>query len=124
MPNPYEKPDLDELMHYGLAGMKWGKRKSASESGGVIDSNQRKIASTKRLVEGKGEKRDYLRAVTKTPKSVLGLSKKSQGKRLDRLMASDARVKKGKTKVYDFLAASGDLRPIDLVVSRRDRKGD
>ena len=28
-----EKPELDELYHYGVQGMKWGVRKSASRDG-------------------------------------------------------------------------------------------
>ena len=30
--NPYDKPPLDELVHFGVLGMKWGVRRGSSQS--------------------------------------------------------------------------------------------
>ena len=30
--NPYDKPPLDELVHFGVLGMKWGVKRGSSQS--------------------------------------------------------------------------------------------
>lgn len=48
--DPYDKPDLDEMLHYGVKGMKWGQSKSGGGSSLGGDNASKKVPGRKRTL--------------------------------------------------------------------------
>lgn len=113
----------DFLAHYGVVGMKWGKRRGSLASrakGAALDSVQRRLTTHKEIAEGRGKIRDYNRVATR---NIVGNSQKAAARRTKKLEASQKRIQAGKPKVRDILMAVGTTTPIDLLVSRQDKRG-
>jgi hypothetical protein len=122
-----ERPVDDEvdefLAHYGVVGMKWGKRKGGLKErvkGAHADSLQRRIEANKAVAEGRGQIRDY--AGTFARKGV-ALTKGAARGQVKALEARKDRVEKGKAKFFDKLDVLGNVGVADLVVSRQDKRG-
>ena len=45
--NPFDKPDLNELVHYGVKGMRWGHRKAAPKISRRENRKMNKAAAAK-----------------------------------------------------------------------------
>lgn len=114
------------LEHYGIKGMKWGKRKGglgARVKGASLDGNQRKTAVVTRQLEGRGTREENF--VNAPSKILLGNEgyKKALATRIDQLGDQRNRIESGKTTLLDKLELSYDITLLDLTVSRRDNKG-
>lgn len=126
------KPDLDEdlMIHFGVKGMKWGRRQGKSVTGvtrhrgALLDRNARsehRVAATL-----KGDKANSLvrhRAALKVGQAVLGKDrvKRLMERRITDLKAQDARLKAGKLKFADRVDLTLNVNAVELVVSNRPK---
>jgi hypothetical protein len=123
----------DFLAHYGVTGMKWGRRKGGLKSrvqGAVSDSLERRATTNRAIANGQGQTRDFRRVALKRggglanplmPVLTTG-SKKVAAQRADTLEARKKRVDSGKMNKMDALDAVLNTHPADLLVSRRDKR--
>lgn len=119
--------DEELLIHYGIKGMKWGRRQSKSVTGisrtrgALIDRNDRMTARIKNARKGKGLLRD--RVSLAIDRAVLGreFSKKNMDVQLSLMKTQNARLKSGRITVRDRLAVALTVSPLDLVVSNRPK---
>jgi hypothetical protein len=114
------------LEHYGVKGMKWGKRKGSLKDrvkSAHLDLNQRKTAIVKRAANGNQTREE--KVFTAPAKVLLGKKRfnKNMNKSLDELAKQKDRIEKGKTNLWDTLEAIQTISAFDLVVSRQDNKG-
>lgn len=121
-----EKPSLDELMHYGVRGMKWGVRSSGGRARGVLlDQNQRSTAILTRARENRAK--GVLEKVDRTLAIGLSGGKKNYNQGLDHSLSLLAMQKKrletGRLSAGDILRLIGTTSPVDLLISARDNKG-
>ena len=90
-----EKPSLDDLMHHGVKGMKWGVHK------------QRKLERYNRIANGEGTARDHLHlARTVSPLEIAlnkGSIKNLAANRAKLLQAQKDRVESGNATSRDKL---------------------
>lgn len=49
--NPYDKPSLDELAHFGVKGMKWGVRNNKNSASAYAKKRVRKETQNQKLVK-------------------------------------------------------------------------
>lgn len=76
--------EAEELMHYGVKGMKWGVRRTAAQLGHVVSKGSKKIGNT---IKNKYEKRKEERRINKLmSKPVRKLSPKEYEERMSRLV--------------------------------------
>lgn len=123
--------DTDEelLAHYGMKGMKWGKRQSKSvtgvsrAAGARIDRNDRMISRIQNVQKGgkKGLLRD--RAAIGLDRAVLGkeFSNKNLKMQVSLMKTQNARLKRGKSTVRDKLQVAFSVTPLDFVLSNRPK---
>ncbi|WNT45392.1 hypothetical protein SEA_ARGAN_8 [Arthrobacter phage Argan] len=116
--------EVDEfLAHYGVVGMKWGKRHGGLKErakGSINDSFQRQIQANKAVAEGRGQIRDY--AGTFGRKGV-GLTKGRAAANVKVLEERQKRLNSGKAKFLDKVDAFNRVKITDMVVSRQDKRG-
>jgi hypothetical protein len=116
--------EVDEfLAHYGVVGMKWGKRHGSLKErakGAVSDSLQRQIQANKAVAEGRGQVRDYAGAFSRKG---VGFTKKSAAGMAKGLEERKARIESGKSKFLDKVDMLHRVSVADLVVSRQDKRG-
>lgn len=122
-----DDPRVDNyLAHYGVVGMKWGKRSGglkARATGAARDSIERRLTSNKEVAEGRGQTRDYYRRTAlRLPGALAGGSTKSAARRAKKLEGALGRLDAGKMTTRDKLGAALNTPLIDLAVSRRDRR--
>lgn len=120
-----DKPPLNEdlLMHYGVAGMRWGYRRGSGTTGvsrargAIIDRNDRLTMRIKEARVGKGRRRDRIGMAI--DKKILGkeAAARYQKTLLTDMKEQNARMRSGKTTVSDKLEAVFSLTPLDLVLS-------
>ena len=121
----------DALQHYGIIGMKWGKRKgnlSSRIKGAALDRNQRGAKMIKRAIAGPASQTFEERMISAPDRWVaakLGSDyyNKMLKNRLVNLTAQTARIEAGKKTVDDKLMDLMSISVLDLVVSRQDNKG-
>lgn len=119
--------DNDSLAHYGVVGMKCGKRKGGLGKrwqGAASDRNQRDMAITKRGIEGKQTREEK---IISAPFKVLYGGNKNYKKIMETQMAGlqerqkriDSNTKNLSDKIYSLQTTT----LFDLAVSRKDKKG-
>lgn len=139
----YRPEDLsdDELSHYGVPGMKWGKRKSSSKSSAKKSFTRKTISEAangiaKEAIAGKVIGLDSKTSITKSVKNHAartaekvgnkGIDKlyDKAGKKLDqkRYTRSDGSIKKGKKRTEATLAVVGVASAVALSNSPQARK--
>lgn len=116
----------DILAHYGIKGMKWGKRTGglkARVKGAALDGNQQKTAIAKRQLKGTGTREENL--INAPAKILMGKEsyKKAVENRISQLGDQKERIEAGKTSLMDKLEMSYDVTLVSLLVSRQDNKG-
>lgn len=119
------------LEHYGVKGMKWGKRSGGLRErakGSHNDSLQRRITTNKEIAEGRGQSRDYRRRALHNPIGaglpIVAGNKKLAARRVKALEARQARVNSGKATLKDKGDFLFNTSVLDLAVSRRDKRGE
>lgn len=114
------------LAHYGVVGMKWGKRRGGLKSrakGAMQDSVERRLTTNKEIAEGRGQARDYRRrTLHRLPGALASGSTKSAARRAKKLGGQLDRMKAGKATTRDKIGAAMNTPLIDLAVSRRDKR--
>lgn len=97
-----EKPDLEELAHYGVKGMKWGVRR------------ENRLNRARRVASGTASRREkFAFSLTDTSKSSVKRNKDLKGaaaSRVRELEARKARIQKGEARVKDLIALYGGDR--------------
>jgi hypothetical protein len=119
------KPDLSELAHHGVKGMKWGVRRGSLRErarGAVDDSFQRRIEGNRAIATGNAKARDRLRSAVTTPTGIIP-SKTIAARRVRILEDRRARFSEGNATARDILAVVGHAGTSDLFISRRDKRG-
>lgn len=117
------------LAHYGVVGMKWGKRTGGLKDrvkGAALDRNQRERAITNKVATGKyGTKEKIITgALFGVPGLVaMPLIRKNANKRLASLDAQKDRIESGKMNIMDKLDVAMNTSTMDLLVSRRAKYG-
>lgn len=124
-----EKPDLGEdlIVHYGIRGMKWGKRKGSSKTGvsrargAMIDRNDRQIHTMRQMMRGKSGKINNLAYKLEVKLAGEKETKRHMQTRIANLQDQNARLKTGKATFMDKLEIFQTTRPLDLLVSNRPK---
>jgi hypothetical protein len=121
----------DFLAHYGVTGMKWGRRKGGVKDrvkGAVADSIERRMVTNKAIADGKGQTRDFRRVALRrgggfaTGAVFATGNKHISEQRAKALKGQMGRLKKGKITRLDALDMAINTHPLDLVISRRDKR--
>lgn len=103
----------NELIHYGVKGMKWGVRKAHT---GTLNKGASRL---ERVASGKGSLRDKIGAAGTS--SVYGLAKRglkgNSAFRAEKLRAEEKRLATGKAKVRDVLRAYGSANLVTLALA-------
>lgn len=128
-----EKPELSEelLVHFGVKGMKWGKRQSKSVTGisrsrgALLDKNARTKSRIDAALKGdKSRSPVRQRAALKLGQTLLGKERVGRllQNKVDNLSAQDARVKSGQLKLADRLDVFNNVSVLGLLASNTPDK--
>lgn len=126
--------------HYGVIGMKWGKRKGSLRSrisGARRDANQRRLVTAQKVANGEAQARDIIRSagpaaivgtllvpgVGTVGAAAIGGSRRFNQSRVRRLTAQRERMDAGKVQARDILDAAINIPVTDLFFSRTDTRG-
>jgi hypothetical protein len=126
-----DKPDLDDLAHFGTKGMKWGIRKSAKETGvsrtagAKIDKNARKIARTQKIIT-RGQNDSFFKNSLRYGDAGAAFMRSERGQRVlqtrvAKLTAQSDRFAKGTTTTKDKIGAALTIGDFERAVSIRPR---
>lgn len=114
----------DVLAHFGVAGMKWGRRRGkkttgvSRASGALIDRNDR----TKKVLMDAKSGAKHRRSVA-VGKKIIGEAQweKNFKKSMSDINAQNSRLRKGKATIGDKIDMAVNVSAFDLVVSRRPK---
>lgn len=113
----WEESSQDEIIHYGVKGMKWGVRKART---GNLNQHATKL---ERAAAGPGSKRATTYAALHTPLSSIrkqGL-RKAAASEAKKSRAEIDRLAKGKATAGDVLRAYGSVTIAQLIGSARTK---
>lgn len=124
-----EKPGTpEELVHFGVKGMKWGQRKASGIKSEYLKSTTARGEAQRRVGEGRGSRKDKLQVNLTTSSLSLdraraakrrGLIDKKgfQGAALVRANRTEAhveRIQNGEATVHDMLRMAGSVKVRDI----------
>lgn len=114
------------LAHYGVVGMKWGKRRGGLKSR-INAAQLERSGNAQKIIKRKFAGKSTLEErILFAPDRIL-MGKKGHAKFLNKRMSQlenrDARIKAGKRNLGDKIDALYGTTPVSLLVSRTDNKG-
>lgn len=119
----------NELRHYGVIGMKWGRRRGGLRerfTGAMAERNQQEAAILNRMKKNDGTQtfeEKFNRKISVVARLGEKRLNKFLDKRLSDISAQNERIASGKMTMRDKFQGLNTVSMLDLMVSRRDNKG-
>lgn len=119
-----EKPDLNDVQHHGVKGMKWGVRKQQVRDS-YAQATRNKAKSFDKVAKGTASKRDKAKVFATTSSANVqkhGGLKNAAKVKADSLESRARRIESGKATTKDILIAYGTVSSHQLGTAAKQVK--